>query len=541
MVQYDAMYVYSKQIKERDIKKAKITRNIDKKNISNVITSLREIGTQKDMDDLELDDNCVIWIMEILSGFTESMETALKYLLRDFTDSMKTRMREGDKYAISIVSDNYLILCHSRGGETTITPRLEVVKRMLDKDNVDRFVFFIKEGESIRVYYYEYNRSESFVNWLGIPEKEAFYYLRGVNRVYVDIDGMHCAIELSDDDVEELFLKDKSTFKIERNQLVLPVPIERLQIGQIRVGRKRYNSMGDFLQDYLAKRYELLYYQEEYWKLANSLEPLTNLFIDDIDSVVKIESGIEQTHLKKRNPNFYILFASRINSKTTIQFRESFFGTIYTDFLNKHSIHIFHAGMKPYSQSSEPLQIGSMKLFNKLKTDGLIERLLDFYHGVQLRDKLIDRMLCYSFFYLLNIKNNGKPISFFFEKFADELGRDIRNSNKIVQNEGDVIEFKSRDYLTGKNNEISKRIAGDLEKKLTTNAFKVYFFGVDETTQEIEPLPNNRFSSDRIGNIENKIAQEMGEGVEVAIVKAPLDNQCLLLMFATSNDGYGGY
>ena len=110
MVQYDTMYVYSKQIKERDIKKAKITRNIDKKNISNVITSLREIGTQKDMDDLELDDNCAIWIMEILSGFTESMETALKYLLRDFTDSMKTRMREGDKYAISIVSDNYLII-----------------------------------------------------------------------------------------------------------------------------------------------------------------------------------------------------------------------------------------------------------------------------------------------------------------------------------------------------------------------------------------------------------------------------------------------
>ena len=48
MVQSDAMYVYSKQIKERDIKKARITRNIDKKNISNVITSLREIGAQKD-------------------------------------------------------------------------------------------------------------------------------------------------------------------------------------------------------------------------------------------------------------------------------------------------------------------------------------------------------------------------------------------------------------------------------------------------------------------------------------------------------------
>lgn len=541
MIQFDSMYVYSKQIKERDIKKVKITRNIDKENISNVITSLREIGKQKDIDDLELDENCKIWIMEILFGFSESMETTLEYLLRDFTDSMKTRMREGDKYAISIVSDDYLILCHSRGGEATITPRWEVVKRMLDKDNVDRFVFFTKEGGSVRVYYYEYSASESFVSWLGIPEREAFYYLGGINRIYVDIDGMHCAIELSDDEVEELFLKDRSTFKIEKNLLVLPAPIERLQIGQIRVGKKRYNSMGDFLQDYLAKRYDLVYYQEEYRKLASSFGPLTTQFIDDLDSVVKVESGVEQTYLKKRNPNFYILFASRINSETIIQIRDSFFVKIHTDFLNKRPIRIFHAGMKIYSQLTEPLQIGSMELFNELEINELIKRLSNFYHDAQVRDILIDKALCYSLFRLLNIRNDGKPISFFFERFADELGRDIRNSDKIVQNEGDVIEFKSRDYLTGKNNEISKRIAGDLEKKLTTNAFKVYFFGVDETTQEIEPLPNNRFSSDRIGNIENEIAQEMGEGVEVAIVKVPLDNQCLLSMFATSNDGYGGY
>lgn len=536
MIQSDTMYVYSKQIKEKDIKKVKITRNIDKENISDVITSLRGIGTQKDIDDLELDDNCKIWIMEILSGFSESMETTLKYLLRDFTDSMKTRMREGDKYAISIVSDDYLILCHSRGGETTITPRWEVVKRMLDRDNVDRFVFFIKEGESIRVHYYEYNRSESFVSWLGIPEREAFYYLGGVNKVYVDIDGMHCAMELSDDNVEELFLKDNSTFKIEKNQLILPAPIERLQIGQIRVGKKKYNSMGDFLQDYLAKRYELVYYQEEYWKLANSLEPLTTPFIDDIGSVVKIELGIEQTYLNKRNPNFYILFASRINSKTTIQIRESFFGTIYTDFLNKRPIRIFHAGMKLYSKSPQPLQIGSMRLFNKLKIDELTERLLDFYQDVQVRDKLIDKALCYSLFHLLNVRNDDKPISLFFEIFINELSMDIRKSDTVLQNEGDVIEFKSRDYLVGRNEEISKRISEDLERKLIENPFKIYFFGVDETTQKMEPLTNNRFSSDRIENIENRIAQEMVVDVEIALIKVPLDNECLLLMFATSNE-----
>lgn len=211
------MYVFSKQINENIITGGKITRDIDKENISNVMTSLREIGTLKNLDYLELKENCRAWVIEILSGYSEKNEAALKYVMNDFTDSMMTRMREEKKYVISIVSKHYLILCHSRGGES-ITPRWDVVKRMLDKDNVERFVIFMKEGEIVKVYYYEHYPSEFFTIWLGIPEKEAFYYLGGKNRIYSEIDGMKCAIELSDDDIEKLFLKEQSTFKIEKNQ-----------------------------------------------------------------------------------------------------------------------------------------------------------------------------------------------------------------------------------------------------------------------------------------------------------------------------------
>jgi len=205
-VHLGAMYVYSKQINETKIVGEEVTRNIDKDNILNVISSLKAIGKQRCFNNLELNDNCKEWVTDILYDVSQDLDVKLKYLLNDFTNSMMTRMREKNKYVISIVSDGSLLVCHSRGREDTITPGWKVVRRMLDKDNVDRFVFFIKEKDSIDVYYYEHYPSESFVTWLGIPERDAFYDLGGKNRIYADIDGMHCSLELSDDEIQDLFI-----------------------------------------------------------------------------------------------------------------------------------------------------------------------------------------------------------------------------------------------------------------------------------------------------------------------------------------------
>ncbi len=139
------MYVYSKQINETKIIGEEVTRNIDKTNILNVISSLKAIGKQRCFNNLELNDNCKEWVTDILYNSLQDLDLKLKYLLNDFTNSMMTRMREKNKYVISIVSDNNLLICHSRGREDTITPGWKVVRRMLDKDNVDRFVFFIRQ------------------------------------------------------------------------------------------------------------------------------------------------------------------------------------------------------------------------------------------------------------------------------------------------------------------------------------------------------------------------------------------------------------
>jgi len=132
------MYAYSKQIKGEEIKSDLLDRQMEKEKVFKVIASLKSIGKHRHFEDFELRDNCKKWVLEILDDLSKSKE--VEYLLNDFTDSMVTRMREENKFALAIVSQGSLLLCHSNIGEQTITPLWEVVDRMLDIDNVERFV-----------------------------------------------------------------------------------------------------------------------------------------------------------------------------------------------------------------------------------------------------------------------------------------------------------------------------------------------------------------------------------------------------------------
>lgn len=491
---------------------------------------MKSIAAYKSLEYIELNHNCRDWINELLFDPSVNVKLTIKLLINDFTDSMMTRMRERDKFILSIVASDYIFLCHSKGKEATITPNWKVVERMLDKDNVERFVLFLKDMSSVGIYYYEHYPAESFTKWLGIPEKDAFYYLGGKNRFNAHIAGMNCAIELKDEDVERILKNENTSLVLERDQLHLATPISTLQIESIRVGKRKFNSMSDYIQNYLARRYDLNYYRDEYKKLLNSLDPITYQFIDDENVVSKVVSDIEQIHLKKQNRNFEILFATEKHGREIIKIRDSYFYYIYSKFLNKSILQIFHAGMGLYPRSSEPLKIGTMSLFNRLQRTASINELASFYNSTKLNDVLLDKAICYALFYLLYRENLNKPISFFFKKFVEEIGKDIHAPTKVSQNEG-LIELKSNDYVQGTDEEISNRICGDLSSKLHNAGFKVYVFGIDEKTLEVNPIPSRRFSSDRLGSIERKIYDKSGLH-EISLIKIPLDRGLILLMVA---------
>jgi hypothetical protein len=529
------IYVYSKQIKEKEIISNIRKKTAEKDNLVSVIGSLMEIGKSTPFEKLDFGDNCTDWINEVLNNFSNTdiqKEGALKFLLNDFSDKMNTRMRETDKYAIALVSKKFLLLCHTTMGERTITPLWDVVDRMLDKDNVERFVIFKKTDDLITVTYYEHSPSEFFTRWLGISQKEAFTYLGGKNRIYGALDGIHYVFELTDDEIENQILKDTGVFGRENNQLMLKTPIEVIDIRQIRVGKKQYTNMPDFLQDYLARRYELDFYQQEYQKISESLDPLMHPYVDDFDALVSISNKIDEIKVKKRNLNFQILFAGRTKTNIDIQFRESFFAKLFADYKNGVNIRIFHAGMKIFQQDVGSCKIGSMEIFNEIRSHPTIDELITLSRNTDIRDAILHNSLQYAIFQLMFQYNSEKPISTFFLKFAESFRKKIKIPKTVLQNEGDVIEFKSRDFLGGKDIEIIDRVVDDINTKIREQRFKIYLFGVDEQTNKIEPMTSRKFSSDRIGGLEKAFIKKCNNKVKISLVKIPLNqgDECLFFM-----------
>ncbi len=535
------IYVYSKQIKEKLIQSDVRKRSVEKENLTSVIGSLMEIGKEKSIEKLDFDQNCLKWINDVLERFSNTdsqKEDSLKYLLNDFSDKMMTRMRETDKYALAIVSQKFLLLCHTTMGERTITPVWEVVERMLDKDNVERFVIFIKRDDSTSVIYYEHSPSEFFIRWLGLSSKEAFSYLGGMNRISGAINGIHYNFELTDEQIENQLLKDTGIFTRGNDQLILKTPISIIDIKQIRVGKKYYAHISDFLQDYLARKNDLDYYHDEYQKISKSIEPLVQTFFDEMDGLVTVTNAGEELKIRKRNPNFNILFGGKTKMGGTIEFRDSFITQLFSDFTNGIHINVFHAGMKMYQPDIGPVRIGAMEIFNEIQCPDIIHKLVEFYKDTDIKDSILHASLQYSIFQLLSQFNSDKPISTFFSQFSQKIGNSIKKPKNTVQNEGDVIEYKSRDYLVGTNDEIVEVIFNDINKKTATQPFKIYLFGVSDKSKKIEPITSEKYNNDRIGGLETKLLRKLKNKAKISLVKIPLnkDNECLFLMPVISDE-----
>jgi len=521
---YNYYYVYSKRVKEGAIKSTEIRKNEEKRKLSEMITSLLRLGREKGLDDLEIKENCREWVIKILEKYPSFDKSHLKYLINDFTDHMMTRMREEGKYAIAIVYQGMLLLCHSAVGEKTMTPSFQIIERMLDKDNVDRFVAFKKENDQIKVIYWEHYPSGLFIRWLGITGREASYYLGGKNRFYTEIEGLKCAIELSDEEVEEK-LVESDKFKFENNTLILPSGYS-LVINQIRTGKKYYKNYDEFLEEFMFRRYNLTYYSEQYTKINNSLDLLYKKFVDEKDKLIEIENSKEKTVLRKRNPNFTILFANK-----HISIRQSFLNELFTNYLNNTKTKIFHAGMK-FSQ--KPLKIGPFEFYNKIETNELISAICEFLEKSDIKDKSIYHTLSYTILQLLKNKNQEKPISYFLEKLSQKFIEKIDLSQKIMQQENTTIEFKSRDIMVGSNDQIVMKLTEDIKKKMKDTNFKIYIIGVDEKTQTFEPIKSSKLPSDRVTKIEQKIRKQLkttGKFI-IKLIKIPSRNRedCIIII-----------
>lgn len=513
------LLVFSKQVKRDKINFSLIDRVKQVKEIINIINSLLKLGEKKNLNEIELKENCKLWITSLINDYPNVDKKDAHLLLNDFTDSMKTNMRVEEKYAICIIFKHSLLLCHSKFGEKTVTENWKVVKRMIDKDNIMRFAFFFRGKNGVKVIFYELFHSESFAEWLGLPEKEVFYYLGGRNRIYTDIAGVKCVFELTDKEIEKQIIEGK--IEISDNQMVLPSPIERLSISQIRVSKKRYNNFEDFLQDFIAKTYEINHYQREYRELKSSLKPLFTKFVDDEEKVTYIGKGEEKVFIRKRNPNFVILFVDK-----DIEIRSTFIQNILTKILNRQTFKVFHAGVK---FSPTPLKIGKMEVFNECEKRNVVEKILFWYNNTNIIDSFLNRTMIFSIFNFLSLINSGNPLSYFFKEVTQRIKFDYHHNLKISKFEDDIIEYKSRDFFAWDNKKIVKKLSNAI-KKMRKNNFKIYLIGIDENSRLVEPIPLSRTHDSRLNDLVKLIKKNV-KIRDIYPFKIPLSSDsCIIVL-----------
>lgn len=510
-------FMYSKKVKGMDVSSKVIDSSNEKSKLLNVLNSLMRMGKKRKLTDLNLNFNCISWIKSILLAYPSPKDEYMGFLIRDFTDAMNTKMKEEEKYVIAIMMGDDLILCHCRIGQKTITPNWKVIERMLDKDNVMRFVSF-KNDKNITVTFFEKERTQFFIDWLGIPPKEVFYEYGGENKFCSELHGIPISLELTDDDFENI--SNNGPFQIENSKIKLDSPIHELIITEINRGKRTYKNTKDFKDDFVARYYDLAFYQEKYKELNKGLAPISVKIYDDEDIT---KSPGESVKIKKENKKIWILFC---NDDITI--RDSFLEKIKISIINNEKKRIFHAGMKI---KEEPLKIKNLEIIHKINTN-LSKPLIDYYnesdHGESHK-----KDLRYAIFHLLYEDNANTPISTFFKELSTKFLHDMDFSSNLQEN--DIIELKSKDFLPKKDAKIIETLGNDIKKKILQTGFKLYIIGYDEKTKQYEFINNDRFDDSRIHNLTQGLKNET-KLTDLNLFKLRKDKyNCIIMIAVKSN------
>lgn len=510
-------YMYSKQVKSNDTKVEIINDHNTEEKLQEVIDSLLSLGVRKKLDDLNLKINPVKWVKSLFLAYPEVNNEHMEYLLQDFTDAMNTKMKSNDMYVVSIMTEKKLILCHSRMGEKSINPKWRVFERMLDKDNIKRFVAFEYTDNEINVAFYEKERTMFFIDWLGISKKDAVYDYGGANKFYSQIDGFPIALEITDDDFEKIL--DGKSLKIREQSIIFDSKIHELPITHIMRGRRKYSNTKDFAKYFMARKFDLAYYTDEYQELVKSLAPIMMKIFDDED---KLSSLCGAYFLKKENDNFQVIFCNN-----NIEIRDTYVNKFKTALINNTKMKIFHAGL---DLNENPLRIRNFEIYNHLDTS-LSKPLIDYFNNHEFGDSFSND-LRYAIFNVLARDNRDEPIYKLFISLCEKF-EDILDFNSKIK-EDSVIELKSKAFLEAKDKEIVERLGEDIKNKLGESDYKLYIIGYDEKTKEYEPFID-RFDDSRLDNL-NRNLKKFTKLDFLELFKINYDKkQCILMLSVKSS------
>ncbi len=517
----DPMYLRYKEVQGHELTEQTLTSETKVQNILEVIRGLdRQTKSSSVATDVELDDNPDMWISYLLDNYPDPPEMFGSSLINNFCDSLYTSARQAGKYAVLLVVANSVIICHTDSKEKTITTEADVLERLLDTDNVDKYVRFKKERDGINAYHFERNQNtKSFSEWLGIQPEEIAFEEAGDVKIYTRQKSATSIFQYSRDEFVDNFLLEE-THTLVSGVLRFPDGDE-FPVDQVKLGRRSYENVDEFLQAFYNIYYDLQTYQTKYGNLTESLEPWNQ---DIIDYNSKVTSGLGgETIVKKEHDEFNVVFADKL-----IELSASWRLELLSNFISGDETRLYHVGS---SFTEEPQAIGSFLVHNKV--DGDFQRLNQLYDIIS-NFNTGDTMANIVSYVIFDTAAEwfDSPVSHFFDQLGEKCIENLDAEGVVIPEEGSIIEYKSRDWFSGiDNDELADKITKEIQNDTTL------LIGGIEDEQTIRPLTRSRFDPDRDNDIRETLLSRNGNHSTLNFSTLPVrEDECLTLIFSIKND-----
>lgn len=223
--------------------------------------------------------------------------------------------------------------------------------------------------------------------------------------------------------------------------------------------------------------------------------------------------------IEKSNNNMIILFCNKL-----IDLDKNFLNKIKSLFLNDEPCKITHIGDE---FSETPIEIGNIKIYNKFHLN-LTKELLNYLNEKELPDTFKNELI-YVILNCLKFDNPKSNITYFIDNFLPEFIKEFKFDAELM--EDSILEFKSKDYFFGTDNDIVEKLTQDITKKLKENDYKLYLIGYDEKSKQYDAIPSHSLSDSRIDNIKTNIEKQL-EVSNFNLMKIPFDKHNCIIMIS---------
>lgn len=463
-----------------------------------------------ELDGLDVSSFFEDWITTVLansdslSNETEDeIRQVLGYLAEDFSDSMLSRARERGKYVVLIVSEGSLIVCHSFTGKKALTTEMDVIEELLSESNIDKFAEFqYNEDRDVIVHHFDRNDTQSFTNWLGIPEDEIAFDVKGDVRIYTKIDEIDVVFEFDQDAITSKLL-GSDDYDLVDGMLQTPNEPAR-RVDSVQWGYDTFTDVEEFKQELFKVNHNLTRAFELYDReISDSLDSFFDVQ-DNPNSFVK-DKGDSVEEISKPKVDFELVFVNK-QVEMAVSWRKELAQKL---FANHDPIPICHAGGE---FAENPLSIGNFRIYNDIALSDTQHRYInDLLSTADDMGTANLRPLFTHIAFELLYQTNSKPVCYLFKEFADEFRTQFLERNTdgthVIQTEGEDIdlEYKSPPWFDRQSS--TANLAEGIHREFQDS--RLLLLGINEDSKDIDVIESG-VKSEELIKVEDHLEEEFG-------------------------------